>query len=1578
FSPAVPEALPTHEDLRQLASQDSDQDGLSDYEETLLGTALDSADTDGDLISDLEEIQGFEWPTGSNQFWYTDPLSVDTNQDGIGDSDEWNSAERLHPTWDTDNDDTPDLFDRDNDGDGVPDKLDISPFQAFTTTFTAEQPFNLVINGLTPGKQTFVRLQLRPTNPEHLWYTLNRLDWPQDEAGNIKDVDNSPDDLQLVPMLEVTIPDAPSNLPLAEPSITVDIRPSAETPSFIQQPISGTITLTQNGDAVKIDPDLNGSAFISIREGTCAVPGKNVSNVVTVATGGSGTVALGDFASTQLKDRASGGYVITVAHQPGGPPVFLGCGQIPHTPFEGEKMIDQGQLQSYGINVREAAGKGNAGKLIYVPLSLVVDDPANLNNNTNLPAVEGSRGGRVAFSGLLPYMPQGAWGAAHQVRLVWAVRMEVDDVCLASNLVERKNDDGADVLRFDCVERANNVSQVIHTYDDKWRLTGLDVQEEHGVSTAVVFEDPAVDPDLTNDVPLLGLAGGLSDTFLAGRQVNSVRDLTVNEIARRFDHATNASVSTTERWGIANTLSVITNTYPTMDLMMRDTIKVSEGILDTNFTPQWTSQTPISPTLLYAYEWNVRELNLEVQGKDRAVLWDSSSQQLTFNFNGAASPLKTIAGLKVQPYRYDNEQWQIYQMPDFWEMLKNRHAADVAADPDPDAPGKLAFLQLLYYTLSNGVHQTVEIANIPVAYEALADTEIEGKFGQVTNARLAITWVTDALLEPVLSGTRTKQVLKFLKVSFVKEKFGDPADRVVNKILEKRINKISHKAFNRVLIGAVILSAVLVVAQLALLLTAAFGGLEGAAATGVSITLQVVSAATNVYFTVSGIISGLNAAKGAEKTVTVLGLTSKLSSLKAATALAVIGLIVQLGIIWGIFFEALATGKLDSASALHATLAFSIAATIVAVLYFAISIIPVIGPIIVAVLVFIDTILTLICEAGVDKLRGVVTEGSESCFTLAGALGEWLTSLFSASDIIFDFESDLISKASRFPQINDFALKLNDPTAGLVVSNTLTFQAKVGGKLAPSIPKGTEVKDAYTKENIRTTGIVAEFSRTKNDSLSATGSSFAAESLQFTPISFTVNGKHDFSGYITTLPSWPVSTKPITLTQAGINADYMLPVYLNIGMKLPLYSCFILFTVSCTTGEEFQDQSISQPAVSSPDFVLDILPATLEEFFARNWGTFTVDGQERGIPFSPASDFDGDGLLAQSSGGIDVNDKDPDSDNDGLPDGYEADLRSLGVSGGAPGINPLSADTDNDGLCDAYELQIGTRPDLPDTDGDGLTDAEEVWHPDCASGVWKGGWLFTYDVANNKTIRVTSDPTLLDSDGDGISDFGEKFLHQQDHTRFTFNPQVANQAPLGLYLAVSDSDAVVPAGATFVYTATVANKLSEGWYSGGVVTTTFPVGLGDKSESNSFQLFSGQQKSFATAVTASTGSRVAAIHNRVVANLSGSAQSSPGNAPPSFDFEETFPVTIDDDLPASSLTSGQYVAADGFRVIGGEATDPTSYVKQVEVRIGQSDFKPAKGTEVWAYTWAVPKAEGRYTIQTRATDAVGHVENPLN
>ena len=136
------------------------------------------------------------------------------------------------------------------------------------------------------------------------------------------------------------------------------------------------------------------------------------------------------------------------------------------------------------------------------------------------------------------------------------------------------------------------------------------------------------------------------------------------------------------------------------------------------------------------------------------------------------------------------------------------------------------------------------------------------------------------------------------------------------------------------------------------------------------------------------------------------------------------------------------------------------------------------------------------------------------------------------------------------------------------------------------------------------------------------------------------------------------------------------------------------------------------------------------------------------------ADADGDGASnrREVDGGTDFTD--PDTDDDGLPDGLEldtyatdpagADTDGDGLSDGAEvtthETDPTRADTDGDGLDDRTEAtEHGTNPNSADSDGDGLSDALEV---------------NTHE----------TDPTRADTDGDGLSDAAEVREHETNPT----------------------------------------------------------------------------------------------------------------------------------------------------------------------------------------------------------------------
>jgi len=150
------------------------------------------------------------------------------------------------------------------------------------------------------------------------------------------------------------------------------------------------------------------------------------------------------------------------------------------------------------------------------------------------------------------------------------------------------------------------------------------------------------------------------------------------------------------------------------------------------------------------------------------------------------------------------------------------------------------------------------------------------------------------------------------------------------------------------------------------------------------------------------------------------------------------------------------------------------------------------------------------------------------------------------------------------------------------------------------------------------------------------------------------------------------------------------------------------------------------------------------------------------------ADFDADGITNGQENQIGTDEKNPDTDGDGLPDGYEyLGVRAVpngwqqsqidGLPSDQPRTDPKKQDTDGDGLNDREELvTYTTNPTNADSDGDGLKDNEEIARktdPNKADtdgdGLGDGDEVATY----------ASDPTKMDTDGDYLMDGDEVKTH---------------------------------------------------------------------------------------------------------------------------------------------------------------------------------------------------------------------------
>ena len=178
----------------------SDADGLPDSVEVVIGTDPFNSDSDFDRLNDYyEALNGM------------DPNKPDSNNDRFPDYHEVTDV-----PLDVDGDGVPNAWDLDNDDDGVADYADLSPF----AKTTLESSFQVDIS--TSGNPTYVSVELRTKNPDHMRLIQQTWNWPSDSKGSFMDLDNSVDDVYVVPSLRIDCANLPSQTDVIDYGIIVD------------------------------------------------------------------------------------------------------------------------------------------------------------------------------------------------------------------------------------------------------------------------------------------------------------------------------------------------------------------------------------------------------------------------------------------------------------------------------------------------------------------------------------------------------------------------------------------------------------------------------------------------------------------------------------------------------------------------------------------------------------------------------------------------------------------------------------------------------------------------------------------------------------------------------------------------------------------------------------------------------------------------------------------------------------------------------------------------------------------------------------------------------------------------------------------------------------------------------------------------------------------------------------------------------------------------------------------------------------------------------------------------------------
>jgi len=1374
---------------------DDDGDGLSNLAEKRLGTDPNNDDTDGDGITDDAEVRGFQALDGT--MYYLDPLSPDTNGDGLTDGMECPQLVRtgtdvLSPVGVCQNTDAdledaadlprvPDAFDTDNDNDGVPDKVDLSPFSAVgsvQSTFGRNKPLALTLEDLQAGEPVLLDLQVRPQDPDHLAYALNVLDWPTgDNDGQIQRVlDNTfgthltteqlgrdpsaqNGEVRLVPMVEMRLTGRQVPFKLTRPRTTVEVRGDISATVRMEQPAG-----KPDETALNWTLEDDGAYYVGVFEGPCPTSPSTDPTKYDCGTFGGNDACTIDGRMTELAD---GGHHLMFTESED----VWACqtiGNVVNGPYD-DRMIDPDPMGIYGVSVREMDDDGNL--LAYAPVSVVQDELGARN---------------VAFAARIPFevgggLEAGEWGNAPQLRLVWLVQM-LTDVCDMAGLDEDATDDEVQAW---CDQAAHRVEQTqfVHTYDEDWYVSGLSVREDHGLDVALVYEDPASDAHPENDDYLWLFAKGLEGGFVSGRLGDDgERDLTIPKIKQTFDVTSTAPISPT-RWNIPlNALRV--ESYGSGEFPQQAHLaKISEyaeDILTSEFL-DGGAPTAEAPTLLIAREEHYRSVSLEA-GTASVV-----GGSVAISFDGAQ--VETVAAFQWRPYRHRNGAWEAYPIQEYMDLLSVRLGDAFREHPelyDPDYRGteyaelaldtEILAWQSRYLSFHEGLSNVVQVG--PEGYE-LPD-------GMVSNGKLAAmaeSWtlkgfgfgelaVQLALVNDILDhlaktlAERADEAERIIP-SWLFEEAGDVGAELNQGMMASLKGKLSNLKLRDVW-GAVSKGVDLTLAAAAVLCMAmSMSGSRGWQIAGY--VLGVVSAAWSLgqaIYTLA--VRGTEEA--AKSTIKIFG-----SAMSTAKVAGVIGIIVGAVVAFGFFIYAVAAAGAEFFGlAFNALLAQTIAQVIVAVIMFAIAQIPIVGQLIAAIIAVIDALIYLICGLiGEDAQEHVV--GQWLCKGISGIATEIIKLfIYDAHDLVnmqlenrlqtFNFDWAFASGSERKGTSVGSELDVTLGVTSTIQLNHVfpTWEEmlegwKEGTKLIPIDWKSLSYAWQFNNDKLR--------EATFEYKLQTADSDFHEQVSRDTMWSAWQPGEDDI-GKFEIAPFYVVrdvdsGSDPVTLNYAGINQP--MDLYLSEGYNLPIQECialpigplcgtcplcpFVCWVPEC----HIRDNDGSNHIDMGQRFIMDVFPATLDGFYeavekdggySLAWGqstavTTTLTGADA-LVFPRQLDFDGDGELNQADGGSDPDDSRWDTDGDLLSDLFELQT----------GSDPTNPDADGDGLTDDAEARLGTNPYREDTDGDGLTDAEET-----------RGWEFVYELdpdGNQLKTWVTSDPLSPDGDNDGWTDFQEK------------------------------------------------------------------------------------------------------------------------------------------------------------------------------------------------------------------------------
>jgi hypothetical protein len=1331
------------------------------------------ADTDGDGLNDGLEVVGF---TFVGQQWYLNPLDLDTNGDNIPDGSECNaSTETTIACGDTDGDQTPDVFDLDDDNDGVTDALDLdaTAMVGDRTNGLTDNIFQFGFYDLTPDAPVLVDFQLRPTNPDHLWYSLNVLDWPTDDrSGQIQRVftdtfgdtgELTDGDMRLVPMLEIEIPYVDGgygNLPTLTP--TPVITPAAPLEDWLDQPQLGNFGISVR----RLDDTGTLLAYVPL--------------TLVREADGNNPLAFSARMFYRPKDRTTDGIADwgDLQHARLLWMVEVLTDECTKMPDDYETDLEEAERQAKWCE--DDANWVSSGSSIQH----VYEDAWYL---TGLQVRE-DQGMQVAVAFQDPSYTQSYYtdlNAFHEGNL-WSLAQGLEYSFLAG----AGDDNGDRTITVDTIaQRWDKRQNSTVPAEQRWNIPqdALVVErydyEHQGLIPTLAMTNT---PELLEAffTPVVSAGTPMSPTVLFAHEEHFRALSLVHQ-----DYIQPNNGATWQNGVLQGNSLIMTVTEEAAPSIVRAGVKWSPFRYDSD-TEKWETYPLDEYWEVYEDRWSAT-LDDELTDLDDLL---GGTTLISAYYLTLAHGLETLVELAGQAAE------AAYQRGD--TELVNTLSQD---GTDLSALDSILDIQMISFSSVEAAKRALNaVLNAVMSGDEFNITTVQldlGDIGKALNSDIETfigqrewAWLSD--LDGLDPNTSTSQTLPSVTVGahapWLKQAYTFAS-------------------------GMAKLNDTLSVAGTALALAWIAYDLSEDSNQGrhwqiemIFNSVNLALATVNMVAATSGLVLvvGLQTVRTdttlmALKNVFAAARMETVSILKSPSA--IIGLVIAVSAAMGFFiYQVVSEGIAFASLTFNKALAAAVATIIVAVILLVIAAIPVVGPFISALIGILDALILLICSATDTSGEDVFV-----CYGIAGMLVkvvEWA---------IYDQTPLLDMSNTERLNLTNFDVSIVDPDFGFTQGtridvtldvDTALYADEFGwGDASPFMVYRWQFADTFLKQSTFTYALQSGTQSSLHEELSLNdmrdtwqepdGTGWGADAD-------LVTRTEDVQGQATYVDS-------------GINAAAT-DFYLAEGYAMPVQECamipipygpIIVPTPVCWL-RSYKDTSFMN---AGGTLGFDIFPSTLDGFYElTEWdgGYFLAWDAD----FPVQRDADGDNLISRAHGGPDPNDSLPDADGDSLSDYVEL----------AIGSDPMQVDTDGDHLTDYQEALAGTAPRQLDTDRDGLKDGEEAYHPDWLdsdgdnnTAEWVGGWEIVYTFDGDTPVRthVWSNPLRANEDNDDYLD-AQEFAYR-------LHPQVRSTSNLLDLTSTIQGSNVVRPSANVAYEVSLTNNL-KGRAMEGLLGVDFP------------------------------------------------------------------------------------------------------------------------------------------------------------